>query len=196
MCRRLASQDLSGSYWRSQPPNQVCVTSSSHVSRNEALLRSHHSQAGGQDRCVPEESPSASSRAAGRPPALRAGETSAQTPEAPSCRVALWLAQRRTTGGRDSFSPRFPSSRGRQDLARPRRPLPAPGGFRRPRACGRATAVSVCLHVYVASLPAESDVRLGRSLEGSRYDIGPLDNPGSPSHLSTLRYICRHLASM
>lgn len=85
-------------------------------------------------------------------------------------------------------------------------PLPAPGGFRRPtrtksraqlqdlESPGRVTAVSVCLHLYVASLPPGSDVRLGPLFEGP-CDIRPLDNPGSPSHLSVLRYTCKHPAS-
>lgn len=180
-CRRLASQDLSGSYWRSRRPNQVCVTSSSHKPRDEALLRSHCSQAGRRDRRGLEERPSASSPAAGRPQALRAGETSAQTPRGPPRRVALWLPPQRTTGGwihslpgpliKVSAGPRPPPPPGG-----PRGgsfwPLPAPGGFRRPtrtksraqlqepEPLGRVPAVSACLHLYVASLPLRSDVRL------------------------------------
>ena len=45
-CKGLTSQDLSGSYWRSQPRDQVCVTSPSHRAWDEALLRSHRFQAG------------------------------------------------------------------------------------------------------------------------------------------------------
>lgn len=152
--RRWLPQDLSGSYWRSQPPNQVCVTSSSHVSRNEALLRSHHSQAGRQDRCVPEESPSASSRAAGRPPAPQAGETSAQTQRLLPAGVALWLAQRRTTGGA-GFIPQVPPHQGAGRTSPPPEAPSSPGGFQASPGlwlsrCGPRLPPAL----YVASLPA------------------------------------------
>ena len=190
------------------------MTSSSHIPWDEGLLRSHRSQAGGRDRHGPEET-SASSPAAGRPQALRAGETSAQTPRGSSPQGGALAAAAKDHRWADSFSPRSPSSRCRQDLAPhppggPRGgtfwPLPAPGGFRRPtrtksraqlqdlESPGRVTAVSVCLHLYVASLPPGSDVRLGPLFEGP-CDIRPLDNPGSPSHLSVLRYTCKHPAS-
>lgn len=135
--------------------------------------------------------------------------------EAPPRRVVLWLPLQRTTGGRIHSLPGPPHQGvGRTSPPTPPGgprggtfwPLPAPGGFRRPtrtksraqlqdlESPGRVTAVSVCLHLYVASLPPGSDVRLGPLFEGP-CDIRPLDNPGSPSHLSVLRYTCKHPAS-
>lgn len=94
--------------------------------------------------------------------------------EAPPRRVALWLPLQRTTGGRIHSLPGPPHQGvGRTSPPTPPGgprggtfwPLPAPGGFRRPtrtksraqlqdlESPGRVTAVSVCLHLYVASLP-------------------------------------------
>ena len=91
------------------------MTSSSHIPWDEGLLRSHCSQAGGRDRHGPEET-SASSPAAGRPQALRAGETSAQTPRGSSPQGGALAAAAKDHRWADSFSPRSPSSRCRQDL--------------------------------------------------------------------------------
>lgn len=140
--------------------------------------------------------PTASSPAAGRPQALRAQETSARIPQgyspqggalAAAAKDRRWAAKK---GGIIlSQVPLIKGSAGPRSHWRPRGgtfwPLPAPGGFRRPRACGRITTASVCLHLYVASLPPGSDVHLGPSFEGPSDKSGPWITQGLPPILAS-----------